>query len=204
MGRFLAAFTLAMLLPSVARANSAQAQCPRAAFSFVIDRSGSMTGQPLESAKKATLAAVDKLGTTDCISVIAFDSAPSTIVPVEPLTNPGFVKTAIARIQAGGGTEILSALVEAHAVMQQVTARRKHIVLLTDGQSPVAGLQSLAQTMNGEHITLTTIGYGSSVDEQTLKMLSSTMSGVYFHVMDPNALTTVFTRDVDRTLAVTP
>jgi hypothetical protein len=58
----------------------------------------------------------------------------------------------------------------------------------------------LAQTMNSEHITITTIGYGSSVDAQTLRMISDTASGRYFNVMDPNALTRVFTRDVDMTL----
>jgi hypothetical protein len=32
-------------------------------------------------------------------------------------------------------------------------------------------------------------------------MISTTASGRYFHVMDPAAMTTVFTRDVDQTLA---
>jgi secreted protein with Ig-like and vWFA domain len=200
MRHFLAAAAAVFFVPALAHADF-MPTCTRLAFSFVIDRSGSMTGQPIESAKAAASAAVDKLGTNDCVGVIAFDSAPTTIVPMQPLTNPGTVKAAIARIQAGGGTEILTALDAAHkTILGQTAARKRHIVLLTDGQSPVAGLQSLAQTMNGEHVTLTTIGYGSSVDEQTLKMLSTTASGRYYHVMDPNALTTVFGRDVDATL----
>jgi hypothetical protein len=74
------------------------------------------------------------------------------------------------------------------------------VVLLTDGQSPTAGLQALAQTMNGEHMTLTTIGFGTSTDEQTLKMLSSTASGRYYKVIDPSALSRVFTREVELVL----
>jgi len=195
----------AFLLVSTLGATEARADfmptCTRSAFAFVIDRSGSMTGAPMESAKSAASAAIDKLGATDCVGVIAFDSSPTTIVPMQPLLSPGAVKAAIARIQPGGGTEILSALDSAHRAMQQQTAaRKKHIVLLTDGQSPIAGLQSLAQTMSGEHVTLSTIGYGSSIDEQTLKMLSNTGSGRYYHVMDPTSLTTVFSRDVDATL----
>jgi Ca-activated chloride channel family protein len=199
MRHFLAAAAV-LLVPALARAD-APPTCTRSAFAFVIDRSGSMTGQPIDSAKAAASAAVDKLGANDCVGVIAFDSSPTTIVPMGPLLNPGAVKTAIARIQPGGGTEILTALDAAHhAIIGQSAARKKHVVLLTDGMSPVAGLQALAQTMNGEHITITTIGYGSSTDEQTLKMISSTANGRYFKVMDPTALTTVFSRDVDITL----
>ncbi|HEX4512108.1 MAG TPA: VWA domain-containing protein [Polyangiaceae bacterium] len=197
--RFLAA-ALVLLAPAVARADFLPA-CTRAAFELVIDRSGSMTGAPIDGAKAAAAAAVDKLGTNDCVGVIAFDSSPTTIVPMQTLLDPGAVKAAIARIQAGGGTEILSALTAAHRAMQrQGAARTKHVILLTDGQSPIAGIQMLAQTMNSEHITITTIGYGSSVDAQTLRMISDTASGRYFNVMDPNALTRVFTRDVDMTL----
>jgi len=203
MRQFLSAAAV-LLLPAVAHADF-MPTCSRSAFAFVIDRSGSMTGAPLESAKAAASAAIDKLGPNDCVGVIAFDSSPTTISPMGPLLTPGAVKAAIARIQPGGGTEILTALEAGHkAVFAQTTARKHHVVLLTDGQSPIAGLQTLAQTMNGEHITVTTIGYGSSVDEQTLKMISNTTGGVYFHVADPTALTTVFSRDVDRALQSTP
>ena len=161
-----------------------------------------MTGQPLDGVKTATSAAIDKLGPNDCVAVIAFDSAPTTIVAMHPLNDPQAVKAAIARIQAGGGTDMLSGLDAAHkALAVQTAARKKHVVLMTDGMSPIAGLQQLAQTMNGEHMTITTIGYGTSLDEQTLKMLSSTAAGRYFHVGDPTAFTTVFSRDVDITLA---
>ena len=199
MRHFLAAVVV-FFVPAVAQADFLPT-CTRSAFAFVIDRSGSMTGQRIESVKAAASSAVDKLGTNDCVGVIVFDSSPTTIVPMQPLLDPGAVKAAIARIQPGGGTEILTALDAAHnALVMQTAARKRHVVLLTDGQSPTAGIQTLAQRMNGEHITITTIGYGSDVDESTLKMISSTAAGRYFHVMDPSATATVFARDVDMTL----
>lgn len=177
---------------------NARADCRRLAVSVVLDRSGSMTGQPLDNAKAATTAVIDKLGPTDCVSVIAFDSQPQTIVAMHPLTDPFVVKSAIARIQAGGGTEILSALDAAHkSLLSVTTAQKRHVVLLTDGMSPVAGLQTLATTMNGEHMTITTIGVGTSTDEQTLKMLSSTGSGRYYKVVDVTMLPRIFTREID-------
>ena len=185
---------------SVAYADAAPT-CTRSAFELVIDRSGSMTGQRMEAAKAGASAAVDKLGVNDCVGVIAFDSSPTTIVPLSPLTNPGAVKAAIARIQPQGGTEILTALDAANkALATQTSPGKRHVLLLTDGQSPAAGLQSLAQTMGSQHITITTVGLGTDIDENLLKDISSAASGRYFHVVDLTAVATVFTRDVELTL----
>src|SRR6266700_1414879 len=85
MRHFLAAAAV-FLVPGLARADF-MPTCTRSAFAFVIDRSGSMMGQPIDSAKAAAAAAVDKLGTNDCVGVIAFDSSPTTIVPMQPLLN---------------------------------------------------------------------------------------------------------------------
>ena len=189
------------LLPATAHADFLPT-CTRAAFALVIDRSGSMTGQPIESAKAAAAATVDKLSANDCVGVITFDSSPTTVVAMHPLTDPATVKAAIARIQPGGGTEILTALDAAHkALLGAPAARKKHVVLLTDGQSPTAGLQALVQTMSGELMTLSTIGFGDSTDEQTLKMLASTGSGRFYRVTDPTTLARTFTREVDTVLA---
>jgi len=205
MGRFLVAtvFALAMLVPAVARADFMPA-CNRLALTLVIDRSGSMTGAKLAEAKAAAAAAVDHLTGNDCVAVITFDSAPQTVVPMQSASDKTAIKDAIARITAGGGTEILTALRAAHGTFtaQTAAARKKHVILLTDGMSPVAGLQTLAQTMVAAHETLTTAGLGDDVDEQTLRALSATGTGRYYHVVDPTMLARIFTREVD--LALTP
>lgn len=40
---------------------------------FMVDRSGSMTGQPLDLAKDAVALALDTLNSNDCFSIIAYD-----------------------------------------------------------------------------------------------------------------------------------
>ncbi len=178
------------------------ATCGRLAVAVVIDRSGSMAGAPIDNAKLAAIGVVDKLGQDDCITVIAFDSSPSSIVALHPLTDPNVVKTQVAGIHAGGGTDLLSALVAAHTSLATATsATKKHVVLLTDGQSPVAGLQLLAQRMSMEHMTLSTIGFGTSIDEPTLRMLATAGNGRYYNVIDPTMLPRVFARDLDIVLS---
>ncbi len=196
-------FASACCVLAVAHGASAQSapSCTRLALALVIDRSGSMTGQSIDNAKAAAAATVDKLTTSDCVTVIAFDARPTTIVPLHALNDAAAVKTAIATIQAAGGTEILSALDAASKALHAATsAQKKHVILLTDGQSPTAGMQQLAQAMSTSHTTITTVGLGSGVDEQTLRMLSNTGNGRYYHVGDVTALTRVFTREVEVTL----
>src|SRR6266498_3081437 len=82
---------------------------PSVAMSLVIDRSGSMTGLPLEMAKQAAKATVDTLSSDDLIEVVAFDSTPTRAVKMQPARNRSRIENDIARIQAGGGTEIFSA-----------------------------------------------------------------------------------------------
>ena len=53
---------------------------PEVAMALVIDRSGSMTGLPLEMAKQAAKATADTLAGDDLLEVIAFDSQPTRIV----------------------------------------------------------------------------------------------------------------------------
>ncbi len=187
------------LVGATARADTRT--CTRLALALVIDRSGSMTGVPMDNAKAGAAAVVDRLGPSDCITIIAFDSAPTTVVPLDAVKDVNAVRTAIANIHAQGGTEILTALAAAHASLLTATsARRRHVILLTDGMSPVAGMQSLAQTMNAEHMTLTAIGFGTSTDEQTLKMLANTAAGRFYRVLDATALPRIFPRELDLAL----
>ncbi len=53
-----------------------------AAFSIVIDRSGSMSGAPLESARRAARTVVQNLRRDDLFSLVEFDDEAQTIVPL--------------------------------------------------------------------------------------------------------------------------
>ncbi len=109
---------------------------PEVAMALVIDRSGSMQGLPLEMAKQAAKATADTLAADDLLEVIAFDSQPTRIVRMTPAKHRARIQSDIARIQAGGGTEIFSALDAAYQALSTTRAKKKHVILLTDGQAP--------------------------------------------------------------------
>ena len=109
---------------------------PVGALALVIDRSGSMNGEKLAMSRAAAVAAVRALGPRDYVSVTAFDSAPQQVLP---LRRVGDHRTAAARISgigSGGGTDLYPAMRDGFSQLLQAEASSKHMIVLTDGQTP--------------------------------------------------------------------
>jgi Ca-activated chloride channel homolog len=170
---------------------------PEVAMALVIDRSGSMSGLPLEMAKQAAKATADTLAGDDLLEVIVFDSQPTRIVHMTPAKHRARIQSDISRIQAGGGTEIFPALDAAYQALSTTRAKKKHVILLTDGQAPQQGIRDLVQAMAAENMTVTTVGLGAGVDENLLRMIADTGGGRFYKVADPQSLPRVFTRETE-------
>jgi hypothetical protein len=78
-----------------------------------------------------------------------------------------------------------------------VQARKKHVILLTDGQAPAQGIKDLAQAMLAESITVTTVGLGEGTNQDLLRMIADTGGGRFHAVPDPNSLPKIFTRETE-------
>jgi Ca-activated chloride channel family protein len=140
-----------LVLQMAAPATVEQADVSGKDVTVVIDRSGSMSGAPLEQACAGAELVVRRLRRGDRVNVIAFDHA------VDPLfAAPQPVASArdgalqfIRRIRAGGGTNIAAAL-EA-ALRAQNGGHEPHIVLfLTDGQSDSEAALRVAAADRGD------------------------------------------------------
>lgn len=170
---------------------------PDVAMALIIDRSGSMTGLPLEMAKQAARATADTLAGDDLLEVIAFDSQPTRVVQMTAARHSARIQTDIARIQAGGGTEIFPALDAAYQALSSTRAKRKHAILLTDGQAPNTGIRDLVQAMSAEDITVSTVGLGGGADEGLLRTIAEDGGGRFYKVSDPQTLPRIFTRETE-------
>src|SRR5690606_34702875 len=105
-----------------------------------------------------------KLGPRDMITVVAFDSASYEIVP---LTTVGTGQSAIrrvGRIAASGGTDLYPGMERAYQSLKRADASVKHMIVLTDGQTPPNQYASLASRMRAEKITVTGIAVGPDAD----------------------------------------
>ncbi|HUJ29017.1 MAG TPA: VWA domain-containing protein, partial [Myxococcales bacterium] len=154
----------------------------------VIDRSGSMTGEPIAQACAAAALVVQRLRSRDRVNVIAFDHA------VDPLfQRPMPVETArdaalqfIQRIRAGGGTDIALALDA--ALRSQNGGREPHIVLfLTDGESDSQSALKVARADAGD-ARVFTLGLGSGVEKALLSRLAATKRGRFTYIESPEVI----------------
>ena len=172
-------------------------EMPDVAMALVIDRSGSMTGLPMEMAKAACVATLGALQPDDLMEVIAFDSSPTRYVKLGPARYRSRIQADVERIQPGGGTEIFSAIDMAYQDLSVVRARRKHVILLTDGQAAEQGIRELVQAMVSASITVTTVGLGEGVKQELLRTIADTGGGRFHLVPDPNSLPKIFTRETE-------
>ena len=62
-------------------------------LSVVIDRSGSMSGEPLDEAKKCAMMLVDRMSPNDQLSVVTYDSNASVVFPTTKVLRKDLLKT---------------------------------------------------------------------------------------------------------------
>jgi Ca-activated chloride channel family protein len=149
---------------------------------FVVDVSGSMEGTSIIQAKAALLAALDRLRPEDSFAMIKFNDGFETYRGrFEPA---GRAERAAARVwvedlEAGGGTEILPALLEALTESSRGDARAlRRVVLVTDGAvgNEEEVLAAVEKSLGDSRLHV--VGIGGAPNRWLMKKLADTGRGV--------------------------
>lgn len=171
-------------------------EIPTLGLVLVIDKSGSMEGDKIRLAREAAVRTVELLRPKDSIGVLAFDSSPWWVVEPRKLEDPDRVMADIQSIPADGGTEIYTAVEQAYRKLREVDAQRKHIILLTDGQSATnQSYEALAEGMKADNITLSSVAIGTDSDRALLERISKLAGGRYYFTEDQSTIPTIFSRE---------
>lgn len=169
---------------------------PSLGLVIVLDRSGSMSGQKLSLAKEAAARSVELLRDEDTIGFIAFDDRPWEIVKTAPIKDKKSVINKIRSVEAGGGTEIYTSLQLAYERLKPLKLQRKHIILLTDGQSSTnSSYQTLVEEGKKDNITISTVALGQDADRTLLEDISKYGSGRFYYVTDSTVIPSILSRE---------
>lgn len=166
------------------------------ALMLVIDKSGSMSSEDrLDLVKEAARATAQTLEPSDQLGVIAFDSRPHVLVRLQKSSNRMRIAGDIRRLAAGGGTNALPALREAYLQLAGSNALVKHVILLSDGQSPEQGVDALLGDMRDGDITVSAVGVGAGAGKDFLRRVASRGRGRFYFSQDGTDVPRIFSRD---------
>lgn len=185
------------VLPLISRYEKEKEQ-PSMAMVLVIDKSGSMNGEPMALARQAAKATVELLSQRDQIGVVGFDGQAYVVSPMRYASDVMAIQNAIDTLAASGGTSMYPAMATAFDLLSQTSAKIKHVIILSDGQSQPGNFQALAGEMSSAGITLSTVALGHA-DRQLLASLAEIGRGRYYETTDPQSIPKIFTRETMET-----
>lgn len=167
------------------------------AVMLVIDTSGSMRRESkLLYAKEGVRAVARNLKDRDLFGVIGFDTEPFPVIPIQRMgAVRDDVDSRLERLKASGGTFLLPALEEAKRQLERQPATRKHMIVLTDGETGGSGSEylDLVTAMNRElKITISAIAVGEEPNLRLLSRIADYGGGAFHHTTTPENLPDLF------------
>jgi Mg-chelatase subunit ChlD len=169
----------------------------RVALLLVIDTSGSMALDPVQSvskidmAKEAVQLAAGALLDGDEIAILAFNDRQQWIMrltKIEGQDDRDRINASVNELKANGGTEIYPALDVGYDELSKSDADVRHIVLLSDGKSSTGTPDSYTKLIEGMRqsgTTLSTIAIGDDADTDLLQQLAEEGNGRYHAAATP-------------------
>lgn len=160
---------------------------------FVIDNSGSMSGESMDQAKAGLLLALDRLAATDEFNIIRFDDTMdqlfTTAVPANA-QNVARAKRFVSNLEANGGTEMLPALRAALVDNDRNNKEEvRQIVFITDGSIGNEDELFSAIHFGLGRSRLFTVGIGSAPNSYFMTRAARQGRGTFTYMDDVSKVT---------------
>ena len=157
---------------------------PPREYLFVIDVSGSMSGYPLDTAKRLVKDLIGGMRSTDSFNVLFFASDSKVLSETPVPATPPNISRAVAMIghsRGGGGTELKKAMQRAMNLPKQEGVSRT-MVVITDGyiHAEREVFELIQQNLN--HTNVFAFGIGSSVNRYLIEGMAKAGQGEPFAV----------------------
>lgn len=166
------------------------------ALQVVLDRSGSMSGAPLDGAIKALTGVVAQLDPNDIFGVVTFDTAAAVDVPSGPLSDKEAAVRRIRAIGPGGCTDLSSGYLRGLQELRRGAGAAGisggTVLVISDGHvnegiTDLDEFASITAKAAADGIITSTLGYGRGYDETLLAAMARAGSGNHVFADDPDA-----------------
>lgn len=172
-------------------------------LALVVDTSGSMDGDPIAHARRASLSLLDVLHSEDRLSVVAFHSETEVLLESTELGSAELpeLRARIAEMEARGTTDLAGGVQAGlEELVRHVDAEGvNRLVLLSDGvPNDPSGILALATAAGERGIRITALGLGDDYDETLLGQVAQHSGGRFHYVSEASAVAGVFRDEVLR------
>ncbi len=171
---------------------------------MVVDRSGSMSGEPMAHVKDALHALVGKLRKGDRIGIVTYGSVPMVHLEMTEFDgNSAKLHKAIDAIQIEGSTAMEAGLAKGYELAEAELPHshgKTRLMLFTDenpnvGNTNAHGFMAQAEAGSRKGIGLTTFGVGVHFDAQLATRISSVRGGNLFFIDTQGSAKQLFERE---------
>jgi Ca-activated chloride channel family protein len=188
-----------VLIEATPGAGVAQVQMPLN-LSLVLDKSGSMQGIKIQNLREAAKLVVDRLGSQDTISIVAFSDRKYLIAESQAVSDKQDLKKKIDRIRDGGGTAISGGMGQGLAELDKALGpdRISRMLLLTDGQTfgDEKACKKLGKKAGDAAIVVNALGLGDDWNEELLDDIAEASGGVADFIDSPDKIVGFFEQAV--------
>lgn len=167
-------------------------------LALVIDRSGSMSGQPLEEAKRCAAHVIDGLQPTDRASIVVYDQDVQTLIPALALGDRAKFHHALRDVDSGGTTDLHAGWLRGAETLAPLTGTGtlSRVILLSDGcanrgLTDVSAIARQCAELAGAGVSTSTYGLGHHFNEELMVAMARAGVGNHYYgqtaedLMDP-------------------
>lgn len=156
-------------------------------LSLVVDRSGSMCGQPLFEALKCVQHIAECMTPQDRISVVVYDDQVNVLMPLGPVTSPDAMNRLLASVDSGGSTNLFGGWEDGAKQLEKGhDSSISRVILLSDGQANHGLLDQDAIEVHcrewlARGVSTTTVGLGRGFNEDLMIAMAKAGGGQQYY-----------------------
>jgi Ca-activated chloride channel homolog len=171
---------------------------------IVLDRSGSMQGDKIASARSAVLRLIEQLTPADRLALVTYSCDVELIAPLTAMNAHGrqHLSRAVRQVVASGYTNLGGGLRQGIDLLARLPGggRQRTVILISDGLAnrgitdPVA-LNRMAAEATDFQFTVSTVGVGLDFNELLMTRIADHGAGRYYFLEDPLVFARVFEKE---------